>query len=40
MAEAEWQSCDDPQIGGQLQHPSVMTVYEPGRFDDDRPLSR
>ncbi len=39
--------CDDPdlvrrfieeaQIGGQLQHPGVVPVYELGQFDDGRP---
>jgi serine/threonine-protein kinase len=29
---------EEAQIGGQLQHPGVVPVYELGRFDDDRPF--
>ena len=28
---------EEAQIGGQLQHPGVVPVYELGQFDDDRP---
>jgi serine/threonine-protein kinase len=29
---------EEAQIGGQLQHPGVVPVYELGRFDDHRPF--
>jgi serine/threonine-protein kinase len=29
---------EEAQIGGQLQHPGVVPVYELGRFEDDRPF--
>jgi serine/threonine-protein kinase len=29
---------EEAQIGGQLQHPGVVPVYELGRFDNDRPF--
>jgi serine/threonine-protein kinase len=29
---------EEAQIGGQLQHPGVVPVYELGRFADDRPF--
>jgi serine/threonine-protein kinase len=29
---------EEAQIGGQLQHPGVVPVYELGRFDDGRPF--
>src|SRR5215470_13188158 len=29
---------EEAQIGGQLQHPGIVPVYELGRFEDDRPF--
>src|SRR5438552_2041647 len=29
---------EEAQVGGQLQHPGVVPVYELGRFDDGRPF--
>lgn len=29
---------EEAQIGGQLQHPSIVPVYELGQFDDQRPF--
>ena len=29
---------EEAQIGGQLQHPGIVPVYELGRFPDDRPF--
>jgi serine/threonine-protein kinase len=29
---------EEAQIGGQLQHPGVVPVYELGQFEDDRPF--
>jgi serine/threonine protein kinase len=29
---------EEAQIGGQLQHPGVVPIYEPGTFADRRPF--
>ena len=34
---AEQRFVEEAQVGGQLQHPGLVPVYELGRFDDGRP---
>src|SRR5204862_539402 len=36
--EVEQRFREEAQIGGQLQHPGVVPVYELGRFEDGRPF--
>src|SRR5262249_46596012 len=35
--EAVRRFVEEAQVGGQLQHPGLVPVYELGRFDDGRP---
>ena len=37
-ASAESRFVEEAQVGGQLQHPGVVPVYELGRFGDGRPF--
>jgi hypothetical protein len=36
-AQVQRRFVEEAQVGGQLQHPGVVPVYEPGRFPDRRP---
>jgi serine/threonine protein kinase len=35
---AEQRFVEEAQVGGQLQHPGILPVYDLGRFDDGRPF--